>query len=53
MSLEKRFQARYGKVLYRKNFSKDFREAIRGVDSITRVISKAAKEKEEEKKEEK
>jgi len=51
MNLEKKFQDKYGKQCYQKNFSQDFREAIKGVDSITKIISKAAKEEKEEEKE--
>jgi len=49
MSLEKKLQAKYGRDSYQRTFSKDFREAVKGMDSITRVVSKAVRKKEQEK----
>jgi hypothetical protein len=45
MTLEKKFQQKYGKCLYTKSFSRDFREAVKGVDTIAKTVSKATKEK--------
>lgn len=42
MSLERRLQQKYGQD-YQRNFSKDFREAVKGVDSIAKIVTKAVK----------
>lgn len=47
MSLVKRFQEKYGKSSYERTFSRDFREAVKGIDSITKIVSKVAKEEKE------
>lgn len=46
MNLEKSLRQKYGESVYRRSFSSDFKEAVKGVDSIARIISKAVKKKE-------
>lgn len=45
MSLVKKFQEKYGKINYERTFSKDFREAVKSVDVIMKIVSKEDKEK--------
>ncbi len=49
MSLARSLQQKYGQN-YQRHFSKDFREAVKGLDSITRIVSKAVKENKEDNK---
>lgn len=51
MNLEKKLQVKYGKELYQRNFSKDFREAVKGVDYISKIVSKVSKDAKEQDKE--
>ena len=50
MTLEKKFQASYGKSEYNKNFSKDFRNAVKGIDIISKTVEKSSQEKQDPKK---
>jgi len=49
MGLEKSLQQQYGRSAYRHTFSSDFKEAIKSMDSITRIVTKAVKKKEKNK----
>ena len=51
MSLERKLQAKYGRDSYQRTFSKDFREAIKGMDSIYKIISKATQNSKDSSKE--
>lgn len=50
MTLEKKLQQKYGGACYKKSFSKDFREAVKGIDIIAKTVSKSCQDKEEPKK---
>lgn len=43
MSLERTLRQQYGVLKYRKTFSSDFKEAVKGIDSISRIVSNGVK----------